>query len=190
VITPRVPSLPRASRSGLGPAAEAGSRRDAHTPAGVISQTASTRSSTCVGPVAKCPAARMASQPPTVERSKDWGKNRKSGVAAQGRHQVRPGRPGQHPGRLADRVDLGHAGQGAQVKGHDAGEAVPHGRPAADDPEELGEAHALLIWVATDPNWHAGSQALDELMDKLLVIRRLLEAEERLPEREPQADPM
>jgi hypothetical protein len=47
-----------------------------------------------------------------------------------------------------------------------------------------------LIWVATDPNWHAASQALDELMDKLLVIRRLLEAEERLPEREPQADPM
>jgi len=27
-------------------------------------------------------------------------------------------------------------------------------------------------------------------MDKLLVIRRLLKAEERLPEREPQADPM
>jgi hypothetical protein len=32
-------------------------------------------------------------------------------------------------------------------------------------------------------------QALDELMRKLLVLHRLLEAEERLAQREPPADP-
>jgi hypothetical protein len=34
-----------------------------------------------------------------------------------------------------------------------------------------------------------GHQALDELMRKLIVLHRLLEAEERLPEREPWTDP-
>jgi hypothetical protein len=52
-------------------------------------------------------------------------------------------------------------------------------------PEEHGEAHALLVRAVTDPNWQAASQALDDLMGKLLVIRRLLEAEERLPTRGP-----
>ena len=33
-------------------------------------------------------------------------------------------------------------------------------------------------------------QALEDLMGKLLMIRGLLEAEERLPKREPRADPM
>jgi hypothetical protein len=32
--------------------------------------------------------------------------------------------------------------------------------------------------------------ALDDLMGKLLVVHRLLEAEERLPKREPRRDPM
>jgi len=44
--------------------------------------------------------------------------------------------------------------------------------------------------VVTDPDWQAAGQALDDLMGKLLVIRRLLEAEERLPKREPRPDPM
>jgi hypothetical protein len=55
--------------------------------------------------------------------------------------------------------------------------------------EEHGEAHALLVRVVTDPDSKAASQALDELMRKLIVIQRLLEAEERLPRREPRADP-
>jgi hypothetical protein len=33
-------------------------------------------------------------------------------------------------------------------------------------------------------------QALDDLLRKLLVVHRLLEAEERLAKREPPADPM
>jgi hypothetical protein len=39
----------------------------------------------------------------------------------------------------------------------------------------------LLVRAVTDPDWQAASQALDDLMGKLLVVRRLLEAEERLP---------
>jgi hypothetical protein len=52
-------------------------------------------------------------------------------------------------------------------------------------PEEHGQAHALLVRAVTDPNWQAAGQALDDLMGKLLVLRRLLEAEERLPKRGP-----
>jgi CheY-like chemotaxis protein len=56
-------------------------------------------------------------------------------------------------------------------------------------PEEHGEAHALLVKAVSDPDWQAARQALDELMRKLLVVHRLLEAEERLAKREPPADP-
>jgi hypothetical protein len=73
VITPRIPSDPSSIRSGEGPAPEPGRRRDAHVPVGVIARTASTRSSTCVGPTAKCPPARVAIHPPSVESSKDCG---------------------------------------------------------------------------------------------------------------------
>jgi hypothetical protein len=62
--------------------------------------------------------------------------------------------------------------------------------PRRMTPEEHGEAHALLVKVVTDPDWHAANQALDELVGKLLVVRGLLEAEDRLPKREPRADPM
>jgi len=57
--------------------------------------------------------------------------------------------------------------------------------PRRMTPEEHGEAHALLVRVVTDPDWQAASQALDDLMGKLLVVQRLLGAEERLPKREP-----
>jgi hypothetical protein len=56
-------------------------------------------------------------------------------------------------------------------------------------PEEQGEAHALLVRAVSDPDWHAAREALDALMRKLLVVHRLLEAEERLAKREPPADP-
>ena len=62
--------------------------------------------------------------------------------------------------------------------------------PRRMTPEEHGEAHALLVGAVTDPDWQAASQALDDLMGKLLVIRRLLEAEERLPKRERRTDLM
>jgi hypothetical protein len=62
--------------------------------------------------------------------------------------------------------------------------------PRRMTPEEHGEAHALLVKAVTDPDWHAASQTLDELMRKLIVLHRLLEAEERLPKREPGADPL
>jgi hypothetical protein len=51
--------------------------------------------------------------------------------------------------------------------------------------EEREQAHALLTRAVSDPDWQAASQALDDLMRKLLVVHRLLEAEERLARREP-----
>jgi hypothetical protein len=78
---------------------------------------------------------------------------------------------------------IGQGTQGSLRGGEDDG-------PAADDPEEHGEAHALLVKAVTDPDWHAANKDLDELMRKLIVIHRLLEAEERLPKREPWTDPM
>jgi hypothetical protein len=57
--------------------------------------------------------------------------------------------------------------------------------PRRMTPEEHGQAHALLVRAVTDPDWQAASQALDDLMGKLVVMRRLLEAEEPLPQRTP-----
>ena len=65
------------------------------------------------------------------------------------------------------------------------GEGARMADPRRMTPEEHGEAHALLVGAITDPDWQAASQALDDLMGKLLVVRRLLEAEERLPQRTP-----
>ena len=42
-----------------------------------------------------------------------------------------------------------------------------------------------LLEAVSDSDWEAANQALDDLMRKLLVVHRLLEAEERLAEREP-----
>ena len=64
------------------------------------------------------------------------------------------------------------------------GEGLRMADPRRMTPEEHGEAHALLVRAITDPDWQVASQALDDLMGKLLVIGRLLEAEERLPKRE------
>jgi hypothetical protein len=75
--------------------------------------------------------------------------------------------------------DTGQLGEGARMAD-----------PRRMTPEEHGEAHALLVKAITDPDWQAANQALDELMRKLIVLRRLLEAEERLPKREPWTDPM
>ena len=50
-------------------------------------------------------------------------------------------------------------------------------------PEEQAQGHALLTRAVSDPDWQAASQALDDPMGKLVVVRRLLEAEERLPAR-------
>ena len=52
-------------------------------------------------------------------------------------------------------------------------------------PEEQAQGHALLTRAVSDPNWRTASQALDDLLRKLLVVHRLLEAEERLAKREP-----
>jgi hypothetical protein len=51
-------------------------------------------------------------------------------------------------------------------------------------PEEQQQAHGLLTRALSDPNWQTASQALDDLMRKLLVVHRLLEAEERPAKRE------
>jgi hypothetical protein len=62
--------------------------------------------------------------------------------------------------------------------------------PGRMTPEERKQAHALPTRALSDPNWRTASQALDDLMRKLLVVHRLLEAEERLAKRTPRADPM
>ena len=73
-MTASVPSEPSSMRSGDGPAPDAGSRRLSHaSPVAVIARIDSTRSSMCVGPVAKWPPARVASQPPSVASSNDCG---------------------------------------------------------------------------------------------------------------------
>ena len=55
--------------------------------------------------------------------------------------------------------------------------------PRRMTPEEREQAYALLTRAVSDPNWRTASQALDDLMRKLLVVHRLLEAEERLAKR-------
>jgi hypothetical protein len=63
--------------------------------------------------------------------------------------------------------------------------------PGRMAPEERKQAYALLTRALSDPNWRTASQALDDLMRKLLVVvHRLLEAEERLAKREPRPDPL
>jgi hypothetical protein len=57
--------------------------------------------------------------------------------------------------------------------------------PRRMTPEEREQAHALRTRAVSDPNWRTASQALDDLVGKLLVVQRLLEAEERLAKREP-----
>ena len=60
--------------------------------------------------------------------------------------------------------------------------------PRRMTPEEREQAHALLTRALSDPNWRTASQALDDLMRTLLVVHRLLEAEECLAKREPRTD--
>jgi hypothetical protein len=62
--------------------------------------------------------------------------------------------------------------------------------PRRMTPEEHGQAHALLVKAVTDPDWQAANKALDELMGTLIVLHRLLEADEHLPRREPRPHPM
>jgi hypothetical protein len=64
-------------------------------------------------------------------------------------------------------------------------------RPArrGDPLGEQGEAHALLVKAVSGSEWQAARQALDELLRKLLVVHRLLGAEERLAKREPPTEP-
>ena len=96
VMTASVPSDPSSSRSGDGPAPDAGSRRDSHTsPRAVTARIDSTRSSMCVGPVAKWPAARVASQPPSVDSSNDCGiEPQRHAVRGELRLEPRAARPG------------------------------------------------------------------------------------------------
>jgi hypothetical protein len=87
-----------------------------------------------------------------------------------------------------------------EVIGHDSDDPIgPPGEPIEGEamadpgrmtPEEQEQAHALLTRAVSDSDWRTASQALDDLMRKLLVVHRLLEAEERLTKREPRANPM
>ena len=70
----------------------------------------------CVGPVAKCPAARVAIQPPSVENSNDCGKKRSvSPCAASCSSSRGPARARLDQRRARDVVDLEHAVQPREV---------------------------------------------------------------------------
>ena len=74
MTTPSVPSLPMTSWRRSGPAAERGVSRVRTTlPSGSTTSSASTTSSIEPYAVENCPAARVATQPPTVESSTDCG---------------------------------------------------------------------------------------------------------------------
>ena len=129
-----VPSEPSSIRSGDGPAPEPGSRRDSQTsPPAVTARTDSTRSSMCVGPVAKCPAARVAIQPPRVENSNDCGKKRSVSPRAPSCSSSRgPLGAGLDQRRARDLVDLEHAVQPREVDRHRALERPAHRVHPAD----------------------------------------------------------
>ena len=55
--------------------------------------------------------------------------------------------------------------------------------------EEWEQAHTLLTRALTEPTWRTASQALDDLLRNLLVVHRLLEAEEGLTDRESPTEP-
>jgi uncharacterized ferritin-like protein (DUF455 family) len=58
--------------------------------------------------------------------------------------------------------------------------------PRRMTPDEHGEAHAPAGQRrSTDPDWQAASQALDDLMGKLGVVRRLLEGRGAPPSARP-----
>ena len=83
-----------------------------------------------------------------------------------------------------------------EVIGHDpaappdeAMQGVRMADPGRMPPEERKQAYWLLTRALSDPNWRTASQALDDLMRKLLVVHRLLEAEERLANRRRGSEP-
>jgi hypothetical protein len=60
-----------------------------------------------------------------------------------------------------------------------------HGGSAADDARGARASSRAPCQGVRDPGWEVARQALDDLMRKLLVVHRLLEAEDRLAKREP-----
>jgi len=60
--------------------------------------------------------------------------------------------------------------------------------PGRMTPQEQAEAHELFDRAAAERDWRAARRALDELMRRLLMLHRLLEAEERLAKRRPGDD--
>ena len=94
------------------------------------------------------------------------------------------------PIEVAEAISHGLIVSNDPEDGKEGAQAAWRGARMADPrrmtPEEHGEAHALLVRAITDPDWQAASQALDDLMGRLLVMHRLLEAEEHLPQRDPQ----
>jgi hypothetical protein len=64
------------------------------------------------------------------------------------------------------------------------------GRSQPDDPGRARQgARAAPVRAVSVRDWQAARQALDDLMRKLLVVHRLLEAEERLAKRQHGAEP-
>ena len=149
VITPRMPSEPISIRSGLGPAPEPGQppalprprRRDrAHRLDQVVD----------VGPdVAKCPPARVAIQPPSVEYSNDCGKWRSvSPCSASCSLSGWPEHARLNPRRARHRVHLQHPVERAEVDRHRAGVAVADPRlDPADDarPAAVGDRRRARV---------------------------------------------
>ncbi len=165
VMTPSVPSEPTSSRSGLGPAPEPGSRRDSHMPVGAIARTDSTKSSMCVHTVAKCPAARVAIQPPSVESSNDCGKWRSvRPCSGQLGLQVRPAGTALDACGARDLVHLDHFAQSREV---DRDRSVVAGTHIGLHPTD--HARATPIGDRRDA---LGCAPLQQPLDVALIARR------------------
>jgi hypothetical protein len=120
--------------------------------------------------------------------------NGSPGVVARSDIDAVPSRAGQGRGPVISH-DSGHR-EVVEVVSHDPAAAPDESmqgarmsNPGRMTPEEQEQAHVLLTRALNDRNWRTARQALDDLMRKLLVVHRLLEAEERLVKRKPSAEP-
>ncbi len=116
MITPRTPSEPASIRSGLTPAPEPGSRRDSHTPAGVIARVDSTKSSMWVQDGREVPGRARgdpAAERGVLERLREVTQRE----TVLGELGLQAGSRGARldQGRARDRIDLEHTVQRAQV---------------------------------------------------------------------------
>ncbi len=150
-------------RRSSGPAADAGCAARRQSPASVATSRPATRSSIFPTPVERCPAERVATQPPTLENSNDcgsWPRRSPCGVSAAS--SSGPSVPARSARQLRGRIDRDHAAQPLQRQHHDRAVARGHGHAARD----AGAA------AARDDRHAAGRRGAQQLDDLFRRVRR------------------